>query len=283
MVSLSRLFFLDSRLRVTDVRTEHAPGWGDRSIDRPTRVMNMKSLYKSLLPESRIARVWWMNQNDDDLALVRRALSGEERAAATIYDLRPQLVAHLTSKGAPHGSISEDTVANFLGDCFGARERSQRAATNRVLEMYKGNGPLIAWLKKSCWNYYLDSTRGPKPISLEDSGEEKGAAETISVPVSSEPEVIAQIVAALEYAFSEMDPLTLIFLRLVYLEDVIQSDIATVFHCDNSTVTRRLDQGLTALRANVEAFQKRNGGLLEIEWLDLLAICQSPPGFIYEN
>jgi DNA-directed RNA polymerase specialized sigma24 family protein len=224
-----------------------------------------------------------MNQNDDDLALVRRALSGEELAAATIYELRPQLVAHLTSKGAPHGSISEDTVANFLGDCFGARERSQRATTNRVLEMYKGNGPLIAWLKKSCWNYYLDSTRGPKPVSLEDSGEEKGAAEAISAPVSAEPEVITQIVAALEYAFSEMDPLTLIFLRLVYLEGVSQSDIAAVFDCENSTVSRRLRDALTDLRANAEAFQKRNGGLLEIEWSDLLAICQSPPGFIYEN
>jgi DNA-directed RNA polymerase specialized sigma24 family protein len=283
MVSLSGLFLLDSRLRLTDVRKEHAPGWGDRSIDRPARVLNMKCLHKSPLPESRIARVWWMNQNDDDLALVRRALAGEEQAAATIYDLRPQLVAHLTSKGAPHGSISEDAVANFLGDCFGARERSQRAATNRVLEMYKGNGPLIAWLKKSCWNYFLDSTRGPKPVSLEDSGEEKSAVEAISAPVSAEPEVIAQIVEALEYAFSEMDPLTLIFLRLVYLEGVSQSDISTVFDCDNSTVSRRLNQGLTALRTNAEAFQRRNAGLLEIQWPDLLAICQSPPGFIYEN
>jgi DNA-directed RNA polymerase specialized sigma24 family protein len=224
-----------------------------------------------------------MNQNDDDLALVKRALSGEERAAATIYDLRPQLVAHLTSKGAPHGSISEDAVANFLGDCFGARERSERATTNRVLEMYKGNGPLIAWLKKSCWNYFLDGTRGPKAVSLEDSGQETGATEVVSVPVSAEPEVVARVVAALEFAFSEMDPLTLIFLRLVYLEGVSQSDIAIVFDCDNSTVSRRLNQGLTALRTNAEAFQKRNAGLLEIEWPDLLAICQSPPGFIYEN
>jgi hypothetical protein len=37
MVSLSGLFLLDSRLRLTDVRKEHAPGWGDRSIDRPAR------------------------------------------------------------------------------------------------------------------------------------------------------------------------------------------------------------------------------------------------------
>jgi hypothetical protein len=38
MVSLSGLFFLGTRLRVTDVWKEHAPGWGDRLINRPAWV-----------------------------------------------------------------------------------------------------------------------------------------------------------------------------------------------------------------------------------------------------
>lgn len=219
-----------------------------------------------------------MNDNDDDLALVRRALSGDERAANTIYSLGPQLVAHLTSKGAPHGSISEDVVADFLGDCFGARERSARATTNRLLEMYKGNGPLIAWLKRSCWRKFLDTA---KEVGMEPPS--PGDADPKPVPVSAEPEAIARIVAALEFAFSEIDPLTLIFLRLVYLEEVSQADVAAAFGCNDSTVTRRLRNGLKALRQKAEAFQKRKTGSFEIEWPDLLAICQSPPGFFYEN
>jgi len=35
MVSLSGLFLLGSRLRVTDVHKERKPGWGDRSIGSP--------------------------------------------------------------------------------------------------------------------------------------------------------------------------------------------------------------------------------------------------------
>jgi DNA-directed RNA polymerase specialized sigma24 family protein len=224
-----------------------------------------------------------MNQNDDDLALVKRALSGDESAANTIYSMSPQLVVHLTKKGAPHGSVSEDAVADFLGDCFGARERSARATTNRLLEMYQGNSPLIAWLKKGSWNRFIDRTREFTPERFLDSGEEGNIAAVNPAPVTPEPEIVARIVAALEYAFSEIDPLTLIFLRLVYLEGVSQQDVATVFDCNDSTVSRRLDQGLTALRKKVEAFQKGKSDSSKIEWQDLLTICQSPPDFIYAN
>ena len=224
-----------------------------------------------------------MNEHDADLALVQRALSGDEGAATIIYSLRPMLVHHLTSRGAPHGSISEDAVADFLGDCFGARQRSSRASTNRLLELYKGNGPLIAWLKTSCWNKFLDGARGISSSPLPDNGEYEGDPDANQTPVSAEPEVIKRIIAALEYAFSEIDPMTLIFLRLVYLEGVSQVDVATVFGCDESTVSRRLDQGLITLRKKAETFQKQKAGPFEVEWTDLLAVCQSPPGFIYEN
>jgi hypothetical protein len=52
MVSLSGLFLLDSRLRLTDVRKEHAPGWGDRLIDRPAWVFEYEEP-----PQISLARV----------------------------------------------------------------------------------------------------------------------------------------------------------------------------------------------------------------------------------
>jgi DNA-directed RNA polymerase specialized sigma24 family protein len=223
-----------------------------------------------------------MSENGNDLTLVRRALSGDEQAANLIYSLGPQLVNHLTSKGAPHGSISEDAVADFLGDCFGARERSPRASANRLLELYKGHGPLIAWLKVSCWNKFLDSAREPKTSPILNQGAENGRPDANPEAVRAEPEIVARIVAALEYAFSEIDPITLILLRLVYLEGVNQTDVAAVFGCNDSTVSRRLKQGLAALRKKADAFQKEAGSF-QVEWHDLLAVCQSLPSFIYEN
>jgi DNA-directed RNA polymerase specialized sigma24 family protein len=224
-----------------------------------------------------------MTDKHDDLALVKRALSGDERAAHTIYAMRPQLINYLTSKGAPEGSVSEDIVADFLGDCFGARDRSDRASAFRLLEMYKGNGPLIGWLKVCCWKKFLDHARRFKAISL--SGQEVLDSVAVAAPaeISLEPEVKAKVLAALEYAFDEIDSLQLIFLRLVYFEGVNQKDVAAAFDCDASTISRQLNEGLRDLRRNIDLFQRRYADSFRLEWSDLLAVCQSPPDFLYEN
>jgi DNA-directed RNA polymerase specialized sigma24 family protein len=224
-----------------------------------------------------------MTDKHDDLALVKRALSGDEQAAYTIYAMRSQLVNYLTSKGAPEGSVSEDLVADFLGDCFGARDRSERASAVRLLEMYKGNGPLIGWLKACCWRKFLDYARRFKAIPL--SGQEVLDSGTVAAPTeaSLEPEVKAKVLAALEYAFDEIDSLQLIFLRLVYFEGVNQKDVAAAFDCDGSTISRQLNEGLGALRRNIDLFQRRYADSLRLEWSDLLEVCQSPPDFLYEN
>jgi RNA polymerase sigma factor (sigma-70 family) len=224
-----------------------------------------------------------MNDNHDDLALVKRALSGDERAADAIYATRPQLVNYLTSKGAPEGSITEDIVADFLGDCFGARERSARAAAVRLLETYKGNGSLIGWLKACCWKKFLDYARRLKATPLSDHEELDSGAVAHPAAVSLEPETEAMILAALEYAFDEIDALQLIFLRLVYFEGVSQKDIAAVFDCDGSTISRQLSEGLKALRGKIKSFKQRYPESFRLEWSDMLAICQSPPDFLYES
>jgi DNA-directed RNA polymerase specialized sigma24 family protein len=224
-----------------------------------------------------------MKDNANDLALARRALAGDEEAATEIYRLGPRLVNYLISRGAPRGSASEDVVADFLGNCFGARERSPRASTNRKLELYKGDGPLIAWLKRSCWNEYIDRFKEFIPGPLPGEGGNESGAEAQTPPIVADPGRKARVHAALEFAFSEIDPLQLIFLRLVYFEDVSQREVAAVFDYDDTTISRKVKEGLKTLREKCDAFQKRYPDSFKIEWSDLLEICQSPPDFIYEN
>ena len=129
----------------------------------------------------------------------------------------------------------------------------------------------------------MDNARRFKASPLPaDEDLDNPAADDPPAP-SVEPEVKARILAALEYALNEIDSLQLIFLRLVYIEGVSQKDVAAVFDCDGSTVSRQLSEGLKALRRNIDSFQKRYADSFKFEWLDLLAFCQSPPNFLYEN
>ncbi len=85
-----------------------------------------------------------MNHNDDDLALVRRALSGEERAAETIYSLGSQLAPTL-DKWRP-SRRSRRTLRRLLREIvFGA---GSVLAEPIASWKFEANGPLIAWLKK---------------------------------------------------------------------------------------------------------------------------------------
>ena len=80
-----------------------------------------------------------MNKNDDDLAPERRALAGDLQAAEKINQMRPVLISYLMSKGVADPSSAEEVVADVLGECFGARQRSSRASKNRLLELYRNN------------------------------------------------------------------------------------------------------------------------------------------------
>jgi DNA-directed RNA polymerase specialized sigma24 family protein len=258
-----------------------------RAIDEQLAVSKKRSSLRHILVQGcdnrRLLEFASMKDYQDDLALVKRALSGDERAADTIYAMRSQLLHYLTSKGAPEGSISEDIVVDFLGDCFGARDLSTRASAVRLLETYKGNGPLIGWLKACCWRKFLDHARRFKATPLSDQEELDSGAVAGPAEVALEPEAKARVLAALEYAFDEIDSLQLIFLRLVYFEGVSQKDVAAVFDCDGSTISRQLNEGVKALRRSIDLFQRRYADSLNLEWSDILAICQTPPDFLYEN
>ncbi len=119
--------------------------------------------------------------------------------------------------------------------------------------------------------------------ALTDRSEKDNSSHVHSDCGSIEPDAESKAWAALEYAFSEIDPIQLIYLRLVFLEDVSKKEVAKAFGCHPSNVGRKLNKGVKTVRMKTEAFQKRYPDAGRVEWSDLLAICKSPPDFFYEN
>lgn len=216
-----------------------------------------------------------MSDHNDDLALAKRALAGDNQAAQKILSLRSQLVRALERRGASPNK-AEDIVADILGECFGSRNRSSRASTDRVLELYRGESPVAAWLWKACYNRLLDEQRASRTAPIDDE------LSTETVPYR-DSDVVSHVRAALEHAFSEVDPLTLIFLRLVYLHGVKQRELAFAWHWHEATVSRLMNQGLTTIRDKSLAFLRETSPPIVMEWSDLLAICENPPDFLYED
>lgn len=130
---------------------------------------------------------------------------------------------------------------------------------------------------------FLDTANTIAPVPLTDRSEKDSSSHVHSDCGSIEPDAESKAWAALEYAFSEIDPIQLIYLRLVFLEDVSKKEVAKAFGCHPSNVGRKLNKGVKTLRMKTEAFQKRYPDADRVEWSDLLAICKSPPDFFYEN
>jgi RNA polymerase sigma factor (sigma-70 family) len=216
-----------------------------------------------------------MSEYNDDLALAKRALARDNEAAQKILNLRPELVRALQRRGASP-TKAEDIVVDVLGECFGSRTRSSRASTDRILELYRGESPLVAWLLKACHNRFVDDQRGSRTTPIDDEV-------SAEIPPYPDSDVVNELRAALEHAFSEVDPLALIFLRLVYLHGVKQRELAFAWHCHEATVSRLLSQGLKMIRDQALAFLRRMTPPITMEWSDLLAICENPPDFLYED
>jgi RNA polymerase sigma factor (sigma-70 family) len=215
-----------------------------------------------------------MDNYDADLALAKRALAGDNNSAQNILSLRPELIRVLEIRGTSN-SKAEEIVADVLGECFGSRKRSSRASTDRILELYRGDSPLVAWLLKACYNRMVDDHRRSRtdPIDDEMSAEASKRADA---------DVVKRVSIALEHAFLKVDPLALIFLRLVYLHGVKQRELAFAWRCHEATVSRLISQGLKTLRDEALAFLRKKSSFVELEWSDLLAICENPPDFLYE-
>ena len=216
-----------------------------------------------------------MSNHDDDLTLAKRALAGDNDAAQKISNFSPQLVKTLEGKGASEAEAG-DIVADVLGECFGSRTRSSRASTQRLLELYRGDSPLVVWLLKACYNRLIDQRRRSRTSPIDDELSD-------GMPRRADPEMVRRVHAALDHAFSKVDPLALIFLRLVYLHGVKQRELASAWHCHEATVSRLLSQGLTTIRNEALEFLRENGSSVAVEWSDLLAVCENPPDFLYED
>jgi len=182
------------------------------------------------------------------------------------------LRALLIKRGASYDEAGE-LARNLLSDCI-----MGRAGRPPLLNQYRGRCSLRSWLATCATNLLIDLKRAEK-IREEASElkDERNHFDTVAPPVHARPE--APLLELLHRSLAEaMQAIAFedrLMLRLAYLEGVTQRELARVWGCHESKVSRKLDEAMRTIAARTLDHVSRRDPWLTITWEDFLEMCQS--------
>ncbi len=215
----------------------------------------------------------------EDLDLVDRAVSGDAAAVREFQDnYRPMLERVLMSRGVDRLQ-AEDLVADIIAECFGAGKNGR---TRPLIEKFEGRSSLSTWMIRITWNRWLDlkrrdKFRGELP-SYDDDDDRTG--DKFDRVAGDNPDDhlldsdLAELMGrAIREAFDSLSPDVLLMMKLSYLHGISQANIARMWQCDQTRVSR----SLTAAREQVAAVTMQRireaDSSLQLEWEDFQKLC----------
>lgn len=218
----------------------------------------------------------------DDAELVRRALAGEPEAVENFHShYRPALERVLMARGVVRGE-AEDLVADIVGECFGAGKNG--ALEMPLLEKFEGRSSLSTWLIRITWNRWLDLKRRDKfrgELPEYEDDREKGIDRFDRVADDDADDDfldsdLAELMArSIRQAFASLEPDVLVMLKLSFLHGVSQMEIARMWRCDQTRVSRTLSAARQRIATETMRVIREADPSLEIDWDDFKRLCAS--------
>jgi len=215
----------------------------------------------------------------EDLDLVDRAVNGDVAAAQDFQETyRPMLERVLMSRGVDRLQ-AEDLVADIITECFGAGKNGQ---TRPLIEKFEGRSSLSTWMIRITWNRWLDlkrrdKFRGELPSYDDEDGRSGDQFDRVAgdnpddhLLDSDLSELMGRAICE---AFASLGPDVLLMMKLSYLHGVSQANIARMWQCDQTRVSR----ALTAAREQVATVTMQRireaDSSLKLEWEDFQKLC----------
>jgi RNA polymerase sigma factor (sigma-70 family) len=211
---------------------------------------------------------------DDDFRFAERCLDGDGAAIEELRDLcRGWMRSYLVRSGAK-GDESGILIETLLTDCVAATKDGGRP----LLATYLGQCPLRAWLSRVALNRLISFKRAQQR-EQERFGTMPGDREIADFPddrseLTEEP-VLQLIRDAINCAFKECEPESLVMLQLLHTGGLHPDEIAPMFGCVSTTVTRSAERASAAIRATIVAHVRARDPWLELTFDDLLTICRT--------
>ncbi len=217
----------------------------------------------------------------DDVALVERALAGDE---AAIRELRDQHNGHLKARLLRRGASeidAQEILTDLWGDCVMGKFRRWQP---------QAGSSLVAWLSSVATNRLIDHFRKQKfhadPIGL-DGDENDGLSrvrdsESASAPPTRRDTELTRLLrSSLSCALAQCDQTGLLMLKLVHLQGLTGREVARMWGWHESKVSRTASHAEEQIRETTLAEIHRREPTLELVWDDLLELCANCRGSIF--
>ncbi len=195
---------------------------------------------------------------NDDALLRRYAAHGDPGAFAELVRRYAGMVYSTSRRVTRDGHLAEDVAQ----DCFLRMAEKSASIT----------GSVAAWLHRTALNRSLEFLRSERARKLRETKFAAGDAQGVETPLES-AELIARVDSALETLPDE--------LRVPLVEHYLcgkgQGELASALGVNQSTISRRIEKGLTQLRASLASAGVTASLVMLPEMLNSARMASPPP------
>lgn len=208
-----------------------------------------------------------------DIDLAQRCLEGEEEAVTKLQANCNPYLAHVLYEYKASPSEVEELLAQLWADCLAGT-----ATHPPLLQVYNGTASISTWLTAILLNRWFSlkrrqATHEKAVTSIKTTNE--------SLSLDLEPaadvdrDLIATLERALRQAFTDCNAEEIILLQLVHMHQITQRELAGIWGCHESQVSRRLRSVEEKVAATTMANLRQIDPFLQLDWRDFLRLCES--------
>ncbi len=193
---------------------------------------------------------FWRELKVEELALARACAAGHECAWQAFLARYREKLYDIARGITKEDSQARDLADSIYGDLYGTAERDGQRVSR--LNFYMGRGSLEGWLRTVVAQEFVNRYRKRKRlVSLEEQTED-GVQFSAAVPDPPHaPD--SRLGAAVDDALGRLAAEDRLILAAYYLDDRTLTEIGKLVGVHESTVSRRLEKLLKALRKQVMA------------------------------
>jgi RNA polymerase sigma-70 factor (ECF subfamily) len=194
---------------------------------------------------------FWRDLKLEELALARACAAGHDPAWQAFLTRFREKLYDIARGITKEDSSARDLADSLYADLYGTSERDGRRVSR--LNFYMGRGSLEGWLRTVLAQEFVNRYRKTKRlVSLEEQAEE--GVQFSAVPSSAPTSPLdSRLGAALDEALGQLADQDRLVLASYYLDDRTLTEIGRMVGVHESTISRRLEKLLKALRKHILA------------------------------